>query len=213
MNRRAEPHEPNPWVTAPAASAVPAAVTSAQRQGPSYMRLGPSHPLERGVDPLSRGGLGFRRTDLPDAAWWWVGCHGGAGASTLSAAVPGGAEPGEPKWPVHTTPCRVRVLLVARTHARGLHAAQEAATQWASGAVPHVDLLGLVAVADAPGKLPRPLRDALRFVAGGVPRLWHVPWIEAWRLGQAPHSAPRVRAVVQLAADLARLAANSREVP
>lgn len=57
-----------------------------------------------------------------------------------------------------------------------------AAAQWASGAVP-VDLLGLAVVADAPGRLPGPLRDLVRLVGGGVPHLWRVPWSEDWRLG------------------------------
>jgi hypothetical protein len=73
------------------------------------------------------------------------------------------------------------VVLVARSDVRGLTAAQRAATQWASGSVLGVDLLGLVISADAPGRLPRPLRDLSALVAGGVPRVWHLPWIEPWR--------------------------------
>src|SRR5690625_7783755 len=70
-------------------------------------------------------------------------------------------------------------------HAHGLLATQTAATKWASGAV-DVDLLGLVLVADAPGRLSRPLRDLARLVSGGLPRVWNLPWIEAWRLGEPP---------------------------
>src|SRR5699024_2860159 len=72
-----------------------------------------------------------------------------------------------------------------RMHAHGLLATQTAATKWASGAV-DVDLLGLVLVADAPGRLSRPLRDLARLVSGGLPRVWNLPWIDAWRLGEPP---------------------------
>jgi hypothetical protein len=79
------------------------------------------------------------------------------------------------------------VVLVARTHAAGLAAAQAAARQWAAGEVPErIELLGLVAVADAPGRLPRSLRELLDLVAGGVPRMWRLPWVEALRCGTPP---------------------------
>ena len=68
----------------------------------------------------------------------------------------------------------------------------------------HVEvlLLGLVLIADAPGRLPRPLAQLAGLVCGGVPAVWSLPWIEAWRLGEppAPHNAPRVAR--QLLADL-----------
>ena len=55
-------------------------------------------------------------------------------------------------------------------------------------------LLGLVLIADAPGRLPHGLRRLAALIAGGVPAVWSVPWIEAWRLGEppAPHNAPKV---------------------
>ncbi|MBX9244627.1 hypothetical protein ICW40_07365 [Actinotalea ferrariae] len=100
------------------------------------------------------------------------------------------------------------MVLVARPHASGLRAAQKAATHWAAGALPDVQLLGLVIVADAPGRLPRPLRELAALVSGGVPQTWQVPWIESWRLGDdvALESAPRE--VRRLIADLTALAPN-----
>jgi hypothetical protein len=76
------------------------------------------------------------------------------------------------------------VIVVARTSHAGLRAAQLALTEWASRTVP-VNLLGLVTVADAPGRLPKSLRDFSQIVAGGAPHAWHIPWNESWRLGQA----------------------------
>ena len=92
----------------------------------------------------------------------------------------------------------VRAVVVARSNARGLAAARVAAQQWASRLVPGVELIGLVVMADAPGRLPRPLRDLLQVVAGGYARTWTVPWIETWRTSEVDSAAaPReVRRVV-----------------
>jgi len=139
-----------------------------------------------------------------------VGCHGGAGVSTLATALPGGRAAGQ-VWP--DSPAGARVVLVARTHAAGLQAAQRAAAHWASGTLPPgIDLVGLVAVADAPGRLPRPLRELLDLVGGGLPRVWPLPWIEALRLGEPPDHAVLPRAYRLLAADLARLAPSLGDV-
>ena len=124
----------------------------------------------------------------------------------MHAAVPGGFNAGR-YWPVPQPPGRVQVLLVARTHASGLRAAQAAARQWASGSFgAGVTLLGLIAVADAPGRLPRPLRDLLSLVSGGLPRVWEMPWVEAWRLGDPPNSSQLPAAYERLAADLQHIA-------
>lgn len=141
---------------------------------------------------------------------WWVGVHGGAGESTLAQLLAGSRASGH-AWPVAARgdAPRPAVVLVARTHASGLRAAQAAATEWASGEVP-VRLLGLVLIADAPGRLPRPLRDLGRLVAGGVPAAWQLPWHESWRLGDPlePSSAPS--AARELLERIAELAPASR---
>jgi hypothetical protein len=115
--------------------------------------------------------------------WWWLGCHGGAGVTTLQAALRAGEDACR-HWPAQTSPARHSVVLVTRSHASGLERAQAVVRQWAAGMVPGVDLLGLVVMADAPGRLPKPLRDLLRLVSAGVPRTWHVPWVEEWRRGE-----------------------------
>lgn len=69
---------------------------------------------------------------------------------------------------------------------RGLQAAQAAARQWAAGLVPHVEVLGLVIIADAPGRLPHPLRTFAKIVSGGFPRTWNLGWIDSWRVGEPP---------------------------
>jgi hypothetical protein len=116
---------------------------------------------------------------------WWVGVHGGAGESTMARLLPG-SRAADHRWPIPPPPVPVSTVLVARTHAYGLRSAQRAAAEWASGAVQGVAVLGLVLVADAPGRLPRVLDDFADIVGGGVPRVWDVPWIEEWRRGEEP---------------------------
>ncbi|WP_125778380.1 DUF6668 family protein [Antribacter gilvus] len=143
-------------------------------------------PVPDGVDQL--------RLRVPDrrAELWIVGAHGGAGESSLAALDPLWAEAGH-AWPAAASNERLAAIVVARSNVRGLTAAQAAARQWATRMVPRVQLFGLVVIADAPGRLPKPLRDLSRVVAGGYPRSWTLPWIESWRLGEpiAIETAPR----------------------
>lgn len=143
---------------------------------------GPIGP-QAGVSAPVGLALPTRRLDVV-ADVYVVGAHGGAGESTVAALNPmWWAETGH-GWPLVSTSPSPRVLLVARTSASGLRAAQAAATQWAAGATPPINLLGLVLVADAPGRLPRALRELVRLVSGGVPCTWMLPWNEPWRLGE-----------------------------
>jgi hypothetical protein len=90
------------------------------------------------------------------------------------------------------------VLLVCRSNAAGLRTAQLAAIEYGSGALPG-SLAGLVVMADAPGRLPKALTDQLRLVAGAVPHLWQMPWVEGWRLTETPDPAalpPAARSVL-----------------
>lgn len=165
----------NPWVSRPV-------VTPAPSQRPSSLVTAPVGPVApqpsvRAPDAVDRLA---RRAVTATAAVWWVGVHGGAGESTLAQLVQG-SRAAQHAWPQHAGPAPLPVVLVARSSVRGLTAAQRAATEWASGSVSGVDLLGLVISADAPGRLPRPLRDLSTLVAGGVPRMWQLPWIEQWR--------------------------------
>ncbi len=101
------------------------------------------------------------------AALVWVGAHGGAGTDALAALLPGSlALSGA--WPEPDLDPAVPVVLVARTSAGALQAAARATTQWAAGGVPQVDLLGLVLVADRPGRLPGSC-GLQELVAGGAP--------------------------------------------
>ncbi len=110
-----------------------------------------------------------------------VGAHGGAGTSTLSLLT--GLEDAGRTWPVTVAHLPNRVLIVAKTSSWGLEYARMAAKAVFAGRVKGIDLLGLVAVADAPGRLPRSLADQLTDVAGAFPAFWQVPWSEELRCG------------------------------
>ncbi|MCF2526717.1 DUF6668 family protein [Yinghuangia soli] len=193
----------NPWVTAPADPPPSADKPKPVRRGRSSP---PRAPQASVVPALDRGGM-----DVWDAGpaelnppWWWVGCHGGAGVGTLNALLPGGADGGR-GWPVASDGGITRVILVSRSNATGLHAAQLASRQWASGAVPSVVLLGLAVIADAPGRPPKPLADLLTLVGGGFPHVWSVPWIEQLRLGELPPLARLPKPLHRLGTDLSSL--------
>jgi hypothetical protein len=178
----------NPWLsrptTPPPSIAATTDVSVARPTGPTSPQRGV--PVPDQVDQL-RVIEQARPAEL-----WWLGVHGGSGESSLAGLVPEWPEAGH-GWPRTATPGPDRVVLVARSNARGLKAAQAAIMQWASGQVPSIEVLGLVVIADAPGRLPRPIRDLAQVVSGGVPRTWNVPWVETWRLGEplALADAPR----------------------
>jgi hypothetical protein len=129
----------------------------------------------------------------------------------LNALIPGGADGGR-YWPVPDAGTST-VVLVARSHASGLRAAQAAARQWADQALPpSVRLAGLAVVADASGRLPKSLRELLQLVAGGVPAMWHLPWIEALRLGDPPDQIQLPSAYSAMAAELQRYSYGAADV-
>jgi hypothetical protein len=150
------------------------------------MRQGPEIWL-RG--PVTAPGPGTREPAHDRAAarrFSWVGTHGGAGVSTL-AAVYGGHDSGR-SWPGAGAPRSV--LLVARTHAAGLDTLAGAVEVFRRGqAPPGLDLDAVVLVADAPGRLPRPLAQRVRSLESVID-VYRVPWVPSWRLGE-PGRPPR----------------------
>jgi hypothetical protein len=135
-----------------------------------------------------------------DPLLWVVGVHGGAGASTMAALLGAAGEYPEeiselPQQLPAAAPGRPtpRVLLVARTHVTGLHWATHVTRHWAGGHT-GIDLLGLVVLDDAP-TLPPVLATEVRRLAGMVPTLWHLPWVEAWRTEIELHPAGLPRRV------------------
>lgn len=181
MRQSSETRTENPWL----AASTDAEPTTAPAPEPPQIAPEPPHgPTAPQADVIAPDRVDRLPSRPMDASHELVvvGAHGGSGETTLAAlAADWGA--GEHAWPQAAGTSVVPVIVACRTHASGLNAARLAAQQWASGAVPSVQLLGLVAIDDAPGKLPKALRDLLKVTAGGYPRLWRIPWSEAWRTG------------------------------
>ncbi|MEU5092915.1 DUF6668 family protein [Streptomyces sp. NPDC021356] len=158
------------------------------RQGPEIWVRG---PVATGADAGAPAPAGpVAAGALPRATprrYSWVATHGGAGTTTL-AAVYGGHDCGR-HWPGPDAPRSV--LLVARTHAAGLEAVVRAVEVFRGGGAPAgLDLDAVVLVADAPGRLPRPLAQRVGPIEAVVD-VHRVPWIAAWRLGDLSGRPPR----------------------
>jgi hypothetical protein len=193
----------NPWITRPAAAKDADATASAGHVPPAAVI---SSPLRGMVEPDAADRLA-RRTMTGSAALWITGTHGGAGESRIAVLLPG-ARVTDLCWPVLQDRSEPRVLLVCRADIRGLTTARSALTQWAAGATPEIDLLGLAILADAPGKTPKALRDFAAIVGGGAPRFWTLPWVEAWRHGEST-TAPPAREYQRFITDIAALATDT----
>lgn len=125
----------------------------------------------------------IRRSTVDGAPLLWiVGAHGGAGTSTWARLLDAGDAGAS--WPQHVNPSRsLAVVVCCRSTAAGLRAAQDVGIEWAAGGLPG-QLVGLVVGADAPGRLPRELRDQLQISSGAFPHSIFVPWQAQWRFAR-----------------------------
>lgn len=160
-----------------------------------------ARPWAPGVDGLTVRRR-IRRSAVDGAPLLWtVGAHGGAGASTWARLLDAGDAGAA--WPQHVDPTRgLSVVVCCRSTAAGLRAAQDVAIEWAAGALPG-QLVGLIVGADAPGRLPRELRDQLQVSSGAFPHSTFVPWQAQWRFAMEngegvdrPHRIARIAAAV-----------------
>lgn len=135
-----------------------------------------------------------------------LGAHGGAGVtSLLRAGLDQVAVDAHRCWPKAGL-----VLLVARASTSGLEWARDLARQHASGLAGDVELIGLVLVPDAPGRLPARTTGLRDLVSGAFPRTWHLPWLEQWRLAATTEPLPAHPDVQHLVAELTRTPQLSR---
>ncbi|MDQ0987055.1 hypothetical protein QFZ71_004338 [Streptomyces sp. V2I9] len=166
-----DPVAPQDVATVPRPAAARGVTSTAAASGR------PQRPRREQRGALSAEGLG------------WVGAHGGAGASTL-ARVLGGTDLGC-AWPDPARGEPARVMLVARTHADGMRAASRALNALREGRHPAgMELVALVLVADAPGRLPLVLANRVRILRSAAP-VRRIPWIAAWRMGKETRRLPK----------------------
>lgn len=157
--------------------AQPSTVAAPADQVPRWQ---PTQPQPGGAAPPGR---------LSEHGVAWVSAHGGCGATTL-AAVLGGVDLGC-RWPQAARDEPARMFLVARTHAQGLRAASRALNAIREGRHPAgMELIGLVLVADAPGRLPRALLSRIKVLRSAAP-VHRIPWIAPWRVGRNVERLPR----------------------
>ena len=168
----------NAWIAA--VIPAPEAVKNVPLPVPQPPITGAALP-QKGIPEPDAADRLARRYFSRSSSVWIVGVHGGAGESALMHLIEGSRST-QHAWPVFEDTAEVpRVLLVCRSNQAGLEAARRALIEWAAPNQLNVDLLGLAVMADAPGKLPKVLRDLETIVGGGAPRLWRLPWVEAWR--------------------------------
>ncbi|WP_444950564.1 DUF6668 family protein [Micromonospora ureilytica] len=139
--------------------------------------------------PAAYGGVRAPRQSLSEQGTGWIAAHGGAGTTTLTRLL-GGIDLGC-RWPDAALGEPATVMLVARTNAEGMGAAGRALNALREGRHPAgMRLVGLVLVADAPGRLPLPLARRIRVLRSIAP-VHRVPWMPSWRLGVRPERVPK----------------------
>lgn len=188
----------NPWLRTPTPTltAEPLPIPT-ERDRDVWQPLGHSEPVST---------LPVMEIDDESSSVWFVGAHGGAGTSTM-ARLCRGRDAGT-AWPLG--PRSTSVVVVARSDMRGLRAAQRVALQWMSGTVQSVDLLGVVFVADSGGREPKQLKDFRRFVSGGFPNSWFVPWVETWRTIESVEEANVPRTVRKVTVQICEITERAR---
>lgn len=127
--------------------------------------------------------------------WALVATHGGSGAHCLSQVL-AGAFRIQQAWPSGDQ----SAVLVCRSSARGLLAAQQFARAFRDREAGDTTLLGLLVVADVPGRVPPALRRLERLVSGAVPAVWQVPWVAQWRLEPPGPATPAPEWAAKLSA-------------
>ncbi|QUC63232.1 hypothetical protein IOD14_05320 [Streptomyces sp. A2-16] len=166
---------------------APAPRQAAPRPAAPARKAPPARAAEAGRGRPKRPRTAARGRSREDVGW--VKAHGGSGATSLVEAL-GGVDLGA-RWPEPARGEPYRIVLVGRTSAAGLRAVSQALGALKDGKAPQgLELLAVVLLADAPGRLPLSLLRRIR-VLRSVARVHRVPWIPAWRTGDHPKYVPR----------------------
>ena len=173
-----------------ASSAVPVApVGSGDRPAPTnggLVRSDGSGSLAPVVNPPTGSGLlpvaenALRPAGGDRHVGWFVGVHGGAGATTCASIMAPFADAGQ-VIPAADDPAIC--ILVANPHRAGLRAAHRAVLQFGTGAAGAATLAGVVLVSDCPGRVPKALAGDMARLVEAAPggNVWTIPHIPAWR--------------------------------
>jgi hypothetical protein len=65
----------------------------------------------------------------------------------------------------------------------------------------HINVLGLVLVANRPGRAAKQLKELVFDVEHATRASWSMPWVEAWELGEIPSEINAPRQQVQQLTD------------
>lgn len=193
----------NPWIAAATGDDAedPTPVAPVAPRTPRWGRRPPSvsGPIGNLAPPPAERRFPYRAAAAASETWF-ISAHGGAGSSTLASVL--GHPSATRTWPVRDDGQPVPVVLVCRSNVAGLEAGRDAARDWASDAadsIHGVDVVGLVVVADAPGRLPKELQHNIDLLTGAVPRLWRIPWEDRLRTSTATADLARSTAWRRLA--------------
>lgn len=105
-------------------------------------------------------------------AVWLVGAHGGAGTSTIAAMLEPFGDAGQ-RWPSQDE--FPYCVIVCRSTRMGLDAAQSAVLQAQAGAAGPCEVLGILVIADTPGKAPKSLTQRMQIISD-LTHVWQLPY-------------------------------------
>lgn len=155
----------------------------------------------------------------PSSVVWFLGAHGGAGASTLAHVISRTGDAGG-RWPGGHGQQSPFVVIVAEESVMGLSKAHALVRQHASGGAGQAaQLLGMVTVARVPGKRPQAVRQQREVATALVDQHWSIPFIPSmneyylnelavWQWGDGPASKKRMSPVEAVPAPIATFGAE-----
>lgn len=174
---------------------------------------GPTAPRPRAQPSSAAESSWPRVTVTPGGLVTVAGLHGGAGTSTVAALFGGETVDAGVGWPAPGGWQRplptLNVVMVARTHERGLGLADDFARRWNADELPDSRLLGLILVDDGP-KLWDQQRRAVKRLLKMTPLGAHIPWVENWRV-QRPETENPPRRIHKMTQEFTKAATQHTE--
>jgi hypothetical protein len=152
----------------------------------------PARPAEQASEDL-----------LPDPTIVVVGCHGGAGTSTVARLLTAAVDAGR------TVPARTQLPVVLVAHGTP-HGARRATEALAALREQGLQPCGLVIVGDGPWPEPRLSRARIQLLGDLVPAVVRVPYVARWRYLDDP---PTQQVPVKVTRALQQIRAAAHPIP